>query len=77
MKAYNTNDGERIDAANDHDLLEKLYKSSRTPAPTFKEFKEELAVRVEKQTGYQLASLDDQDVVKALLAVGLIKEIVS
>lgn len=75
MKRYETNEGERIEVATAHDLLEFLHKSSRTPESSFDHFKEELVTRVEQQTGLVIKSDSDDEIVGGLIKAGLVTEV--
>lgn len=71
MPTYLTNDGETIQVAGAHELLQYLFETSRSPAPNLKAFKEELMVRVEQQTGRPVLT-SDEDLVEGLITTGLI-----
>lgn len=68
---YITNDGETIEAAGAHELIKRLYETSRSPTPTLSAFKEDLAVRIEQQTGLEVDT-SDAALVEALLKTGLV-----
>lgn len=75
MTTYRMNDGLELTVETAQELLEKLWAKSFTPSATLAEFCEELAGRVETQTGYLVASTEPEDLLAAMIHTGLVVEV--
>lgn len=75
MRTFRLNDGLILSAETSKGFLEELRHKSHTKTATLDEFCDELARRIEEQTGYIPPSTEHDVLLEALLLTGLVTEI--